>query len=191
MNKIKILKKQLSPSQDYKFKKLILDKQCITLVFNETLTNSIAINDFILRELRNINKKELKDLVNYLPNTNIKEIKYKEIISEINNGCLIIITKNKIYSSEFKIILDRGVTTIESELSITGPKDSFTENFNTNINLIRKRLKTTNLYCEDIIMALDCPKIERVILNLLSNAIKFSKENGKIYVCVNKKGEKN
>lgn len=155
MNKIKTLQKQLSPSQDYKFKKLILDKQCITLVFNETLTNSIAINDFILRELKNINKKELKNLVNYLPNTNIKEIKYKEIISEINNGCLIIITKNKIYSSEFKLILDRGVTTIQSELSLTGPKDSFTENYNTNINLIRKRIKSNNLYCENITLGKD------------------------------------
>ena len=39
---------------------------------------------------------------------------------------------------------------------------------------------------EDIIMALDYTKIERIILNLLSNAIKFSYDNGDIYVNVNK-----
>jgi len=42
---------------------------------------------------------------------------------------------------------------------------------------------------EDIIIALDYAKIERIILNLLSNAIKFSNENGLIYVNVNKKEE--
>ena len=152
MNIIKNIKQKIGPSQDYKFKTMILDKQSITLIFNETLTNSITINDFILRELKNINKKELDSLDNYLPNSNIKKIKEQDILDNLNNGCLIIITKNKIYSIEVKIILDRGVTTIQSELSITGPKDSFTENFNTNINLIRKRLKTTNLYCENITM---------------------------------------
>ena len=152
MNIIKNIKQKIGPSQDYKFKTMILDKQSITLIFNETLTNSITINDFILRELKNINKKELGSLDNYLPNSNIKKIKEQDILDNLNNGCLIIITKNKIYSIEVKIILDRGVTTIQSELSITGPKDSFTENFNTNINLIRKRLKTTNLYCENITM---------------------------------------
>lgn len=39
---------------------------------------------------------------------------------------------------------------------------------------------------EDIIMALDFAKIERIMLNLLSNAIKFSYENGTIYVNINK-----
>ena len=38
-------------------------------------------------------------------------------------------------------------------------------------------------------MALDCAKIERVLLNLLSNAIKFSYDDEIIYVNVNKKGE--
>ena len=52
-----------------------------------------------------------------------------------------------------------------------------------NLNII---FDTNN---EDIIMALDCAKIERVILNLLSNAIKFSNDNGVIYVNVNKKDD--
>ena len=38
-------------------------------------------------------------------------------------------------------------------------------------------------------MALDCAKLERVLLNLLSNAIKFSYVDGIIYVNVNKKEE--
>ena len=152
MNLLKQLKKQVGPSKDYKFKEIVIDKQPLTLIFNETLTNSITINDFLLRELNKLSKKDLNSLETTIPNTNILVIPEKSIMYYVNNGFLVIITKHKIYATELKIILDRGVTTIESELSITGPKDSFTENFNTNINLIRKRLKTTDLYCEDIIM---------------------------------------
>ena len=152
MKLIKNLKQQIGPSQDYKFKELLIDNQPVTLIFNEVLTNSISINDFLLRELNNISKKDLNNLEYLLPNSNIKSIKKEEILDNINNGFLIIVTTHKIYSTELRMILDRGVTTIQSELSITGPKDSFSENFNTNLNLIRKRLKTTNLYCEDIIM---------------------------------------
>ena len=41
-------------------------------------------------------------------------------------------------------------------------------------------------YCEEIYMAIDCPKIERVVLNLLSNAIKFSYNSGLIYISLYK-----
>ena len=39
---------------------------------------------------------------------------------------------------------------------------------------------------EEIYMAIDCPKIERVVLNLLSNAIKFSYDSGTIYISLYK-----
>ena len=51
---------------------------------------------------------------------------------------------------EVRLRLDRGVTTIESELSLVGPKDSFCENFNINLGLIRRRIKSSNLWCEEI-----------------------------------------
>lgn len=75
------------------------------------------------------------------------------------------------------------------------------ENINI-VNLIEDIISSINPYAksknlriifdtndEDIIMALDCAKIERVLLNLLSNAIKFSYDSGIIYVNVNKKEE--
>ena len=75
------------------------------------------------------------------------------------------------------------------------------ENINI-VNLIEDIISSINPYAqsknlniifdtndEDIIMALDYAKIERIILNLLSNAIKFSNDNGVIYVNVNKEDE--
>lgn len=146
MNK---LKNDVGPSKDYKFKELVIDKCDVLLVFNEVLTDGQSINDFVLRKLLLLDKKQLNKLDNVLPNTNITNIKESEILNFVNNGYLVIVCKRKIYASEFKNVLERGITTIESELSITGPKDSFSENFNTNLGLIRRRIKSSDLYVED------------------------------------------
>ena len=46
--------------------------------------------------------------------------------------------------------LDRGVTESTSETITRGPKDSFTENHNMNLGLIRKRIKDPNLWYEEV-----------------------------------------
>ena len=144
------LKKEIGPSTDFIFKDLIISKEKVLLVFNETLIDTTRTNDFILRNLLNKSKKELNNLENIIPNTNIKKITKEEILNLLVKGFIIIITKNNIYAAEVRNILDRGIQAITSELSIAGPKDSFTETYNININLIRKRIKTTNLIVENI-----------------------------------------
>ena len=66
------LKKEIGPSTDFIFKDLIISKEKILLVFNETLIDTTRTNDFILRNLLNKSKKELNNLENIIPNTNIK-----------------------------------------------------------------------------------------------------------------------
>ncbi len=144
---IKELEKKFSLSGDYIFKKIKCGRNTIYLVFNEVLTSSDYVNDFILKRLTKLDKKSLNNLMNYLPDANMKEIKKEEICDYIHKGYIIIITKN-IIAIEAKAKLDRGVSEIESELSIKGPKDSFCENFNTNLGLIRRRIKSSHLIAE-------------------------------------------
>lgn len=149
MTIINKLKKEISPSKDYLFKEILIDNKKINIIFNEVLTDTTNINESILRKLVKLKKKDLNNLHNILPVRNIKIIKSKEILYYLNNGFLIIIT-SKIYACETRALIDRGVTTIDNELTFTGPKDSFTENFNTNLGLIRKRIKTENLKVKDL-----------------------------------------
>ena len=149
MNLEKYLKNKLGPSKDYIFKELIISKQKVTLIFNETLIDTTRTNDFILRNLLNLSKKDLKYLENKLPNINVLKIN-NNYIDYLTKGFIIIITKKYTYAVEVRNVLDRGIQTIESELSITGPKDSFTETYNINISLIRKRIKSPDLYAENI-----------------------------------------
>ena len=45
---------------------------------------------------------------------------------------------------------DRDVGIIRSELSLSGAKDSFIENINTNLGLIKKRIKSDKLKVDNL-----------------------------------------
>lgn len=143
------IKKEISVSKDYKIKEIMVDKKKVYLIFNEVLCSTTMINDFILDNLIQLSKRELKQVESALPDANIIPIEEKDIFSFVNQGFAVLVYK-KIYAIEVRAILDRGVTSVQSELSITGPKDSFTENFNSNLGLIRRRIKTTQLESRDM-----------------------------------------
>lgn len=130
--------KIINTSDDYKLKEIKVYGVKITYLYDEVLTNSELINQIYIKYLVKFNKRQLRDLNNYIPNCLI--INKDEIINYLNEGYLIIYYK-KLYAILVKSKLDRGVPTLNSELSIGGSKDSFSENINTNIGLIRKRIK--------------------------------------------------
>ena len=85
--------------------------------------------------------------------TNPKIIEhYEEIFYYLSSGytCIKIDGTEKIIAVETKTQLDRGIDESKSESIIRGPKDAFTENYMTNIGLIRKRIKDNNLLFEEI-----------------------------------------
>ena len=153
---INILKTKTGVSKDYKYKKITIQKETVYIIFNEVLVDPQTVNNIILRRLTLLTKKTLNNLENEIPNLNIKKIAYKknskkdeEILNYVNNGFLIIITNNKHYMIEVRSLIFRSVSEVSSELSIGGSKDSFNESFNVNLGLIRKRIKTEKLICED------------------------------------------
>ncbi len=143
------IKKTISISKDYKIREFMVDRKKVYLVFNEVLCSTTMINDFILDDLIRLSKRQLKNVESHLPDANVIGIEEKDIFSFVNQGFAVLIT-DKLYAIEARERLDRGVTSVQSELSITGPKDSFTEMFNTNLGLIRRRIKTTNLESLDL-----------------------------------------
>lgn len=157
---IEQIKKDTGSSPDIIIRNIKINNQDIQIVFSETLSSSITINDFILKSISNLNIQNknttdlFQELLKTLSGTNIIEITtYNEIIDLIYKGfTILLIDKNKYLAVETKGFIDRSVSTTESETSITGPKDAFTENFNVNVGLIRKRLRSNNLFLEKMII---------------------------------------
>ena len=143
------LKEKTIHSSDYIYKPITIDRKKVWVIFNEVLVSTSDCSDFILENLITLKRKELRHLENVLPDCNLKEIRENEIFNYVNNGFLVIIT-TKITAIEMRANLDRGIATVESELSIKGSKDAFSETFNTNLGLIRRRIKSTQLECRDL-----------------------------------------
>lgn len=144
MSIVKEIKTRVGTSNDYKIKDICIDGKTLTLFYNEVLTDSSSIDNFVLKSLLNLDRNSFRKLDEHLPAINISKIKKNQIYDFVNNGFLIIFYR-KIYAVEVKAKLDRGINNIQSELSLSGPKDSFSENYNTNLGLIRRRIKSCDL----------------------------------------------
>ena len=153
MNYVDKIKDETNSSSDYVYKQININNNILDIICIETITSSDYINDYILKRLSYLNEETkdiTKSLFNLLPAISIKQINdLKDILNKLNSGFTIIIINNQdILAIETKESLSRGISEADYEKSITGPKDSFNEHFNTNIGLIRKRIKSSKLILE-------------------------------------------
>lgn len=156
---IEQIKKEYSNSPDISFRDITFNNEKITLVYNQSLCSSDSINNFILKNISTLLKEENIDFdtifnlfYNSSPANNIKKIEtFDEIYSYISNGfTIILMDKNSnAIAIETKENLSRSIEQPVIEQTVEGPKDSFNENYITNIGLIRKRIKSTNLVLEE------------------------------------------
>ena len=124
----------------------------IYIVYLESVSSSDKINDYILKNLNYfISKKKSININEVVPSPNIKYItKYEEIESYLTNGFSLIIHNNEIIAVETRADITRGISAPDVEQSLYGPKDSFVENYQINIGLIKRRIKSKKLKIKEI-----------------------------------------
>lgn len=150
------IKNAFGSSTDLIVRPFIIDNREITLVMSEVLGSSSYVNDFILRRLLTIKFQSDNigsQLLNFIPTNNGKILnKLSDMTDYICMGfALILFSDNeseKAIAIEARATVDRGIPIVNNEASITGSKDAFNENFNTNIGLIRRRIRTSDLYVD-------------------------------------------
>lgn len=152
------LKEETNNSSYIVYREKYINNIKIDIIYNEVLTDQDKMSNFIYRSLDHIEKiyqeKELLyDVIkNNISNIKIKEINnYQNICKYLNNGFVILLIEDD-YSLalEVKKNLTRSIEKPMTETTIRGAMDSFTENIETNIGLIKRRLKTNKLWNEDM-----------------------------------------
>lgn len=151
--------KSCGESVDLIYRELDINGNKIEIIYSEALCSSSMITDFVLRPLSSIviveNDKDIYSLVknsltgascsfNMGVNSAVEKLFFANTIIIINNKDIICV--------ETRSSLDRGVSSSSIEVSLTGPKDSFTENFVINLGLIRKRIRNNNLHVKAVSM---------------------------------------
>lgn len=153
---IKEIKNKTGNSDDIIVRNLTINNNEIYVIFSEVLCNGQNINDFIIRNISRLSPytKNFYSLIfNSVSGTNLKEVdKVTDAIDYIFKGFCLILVDNKFIAVEMRASIDRGIPTTDSEVSIVGPKDAFNENFNTNLGLIRRRLRTNELFVKTMFL---------------------------------------
>lgn len=152
------LKKETNNSSYIIYREKYINNIKIDIIYNETLTDQDKMSDFIYRSLDHIektyNKKELLyDVIkNNISNIKIKDINnYQDICKYLNNGfAILLIEDDYSLALEVKKNLTRSIEKPMTETTIRGSMDAFTENIETNIGLIKRRIKTNSLWNEDL-----------------------------------------
>lgn len=149
LNKIiKRLKEEFNESNDFIIKDIKINPlTTIYIVYLETVSSSNKVNDYILKNIilrkDSINKYNINS---FIAAPNSKKINNDdECEFYLTNGFTLVIIHNCIYAVETKADINRSISKSDTELSINGPKDAFTENIQINLGLIKRRIKSNTL----------------------------------------------
>lgn len=156
INKIKEMN---GNSCDISVHEINLNKNKVAYVFLESTSSDDKISDFLGKTLsvevrrENVFNDLFKYLENTIPNSKIKTVdNYEDLFYYLASGftCILVNGYSKAITIETKGNLDRSINESSSEPVLKGPKDSFNENYQNTIGLIRKRIKDPNLYFTEV-----------------------------------------
>lgn len=143
MNVFKYINDTFKDTPDLVERKIKYSFSCVHIYYIETICSSEQINNFVLKNLTNPNGlRRFKDI---LAGPNFKEINLNKLEFYLYNGFTVLVYRNKIYAIETKASLDRSVTSPLVEQDLYGAKDALLENYQKNIGLIKRRLKSSHL----------------------------------------------
>ena len=134
-------------------KKRILHKN-IYIIYIDALISSDKISDFVLRSLNRIHIPTYNNIINKISNFKYKELTtYDELIYYLNSGfTILLIDSNKYIALETRRDLSRGISTPVTENTSRGALDAFTENIEANIGLIKRRIKSNDLWFKKYVL---------------------------------------
>ncbi len=105
-------------------------------------------------ELKNEINNTLTNLDKIIAMAKSKKIDLKkdDIFYYLFSGFTCVIYQMNVFAISTRAQIDRSISEPTTEKNIRGPKDAFTENYQTNIGLVRKRIKTEKLVLKEEII---------------------------------------
>lgn len=169
------IKKDFYKVSDLKIKEIKISfNKKIYIIFMETICDGNKINDYILKNLTKYNKK--LNLNSNVPGPNTIIIKnYDDIENYLTSGFAIIINSNNILAIEVRGELNRSVPSSTREPSLLGPEDAFLENYQLNMGLIKRRIKTKSYKSEEFTIGRRTKTI--ISINYLEDVAKIENIN--------------
>ncbi|QJD87982.1 spore germination protein [Cohnella herbarum] len=129
------------------------------LIYCDGMIDSKQLNDFLYMQLRKLltippsdDTKRLSDIPFETQNMHriVEPHAVENLVQQVFSGNLVLFFEETrdLYAIQMASPPQRAPSESNTEISVKGPRDGFTESIDTNVALIRKRLKTTTLGIE-------------------------------------------
>lgn len=147
--KVQDIKTALNESSDFAYRYFKKEGQEIAFVFLKSITDQTLLSSAVYYPLQTFDEELTMDVIKnrILKCGDIKDAKEEEILDEILNGKVIMITNFS--PTLLAVDLLKFASRIPSEPPtspvIQGPREGFVEDIQTNITLIRRRIKSKDL----------------------------------------------
>ncbi|ASV69547.1 spore germination protein [Cytobacillus kochii] len=127
----------------------------LIIIFCRPIVNIKLVHSLVIPYLMD-EERESEKLYNYIQSDYSLKAKLtkEELINQVFCGKLAVISnfRERIYYYDVKEEPNRQPEESVIEVSVTGPKDGFIENIDTNLGLVRKRLKTPSFVNEEFVI---------------------------------------
>jgi len=136
-----------------------IGKKDVSIFFVETLINKKLFSDNVLGQIEKIaasNKsfQDASDLIDFFMQeisvSSVEKISdVQDCFENILSGNVVVVCEDEALNIPIKNIEKRAISEPPTSRVIKGPREGFVEDLSTNLNMVRKRLKTTNIRIKD------------------------------------------
>lgn len=145
---IEAIKQAFNGVDDLTVKEVKVGKDNVTLFYLYTMIEGTTLQNYILNVLDKMSKEErTAPPEHYLKKAEVVQSnELPQLLHDITSGYVVLIfNKKKILKVEALSIDERNISPSENESTVLGPQDAFIESLDTNLSIIKKRVKTPHL----------------------------------------------
>lgn len=142
------LKQEINEVDDVKLKMIATEEGDVTVIYFSSLIEKMTLQTMVTIPLAN-NLKQIHQMAQYMDPKDVKGV-----VKKLNAGQTLLFfhETNALLSVDTYSAPTRAITDTETESTVIGPQDAFTESLETNISLVRRRIQSSMLKNENRIV---------------------------------------
>lgn len=146
------IKKQLHMSSDLADRLIEIGGQSVAFVYLKSITDNLVFSEGLFEPVSNLKELTFENVKQVVSANDVEEIQEEQIFESILKGAVVMIFSNsdKILSVDILKYNTRAPSEPPTSPVIFGPREGFTEDYKTNITLLRRRFHSQDLVFENM-----------------------------------------
>lgn len=170
----KYLQEHFKKAADIQQVEMKNENEYVLLIYLKSICDPVAIDENLVDrfyELKSLD--EYEQFIRSFPASTVPQDE-EEMLRNMLKGCVVVFIRNHVLLFDALLVQAGSIQPPSTENVIQGPEDSFTENIEVNLNMIRHRYQTSSLKVEimtvgkisrtRVMIMYDANKVEETIL---------------------------